>query len=807
MPRFSRFLTRAFAACVLLGVPALLVYLQLVGFTGEWRAKVARALGGPTFSVEIGRLTFHPFEGIVAEKLVLHRRLAPARRLAEIDRMIVSPNLADLLRGRVSIDRLDLENTDVEIPFAEDGVAPDSIHLQGLRAEVWSGNGQVTVSHAECRVEGIHVTLRGHFLMPEIKAPRTKPSTPEHVMARAAVIRKILETLRRIRFSGAPPELDVSLGGDLAYPDSIVADSVTLRSGGVRFEDLSFDRLSLAASYEDRVAHLTNLRIAGKSGTLQIAGSWNAARGTGGADLSGALTLAPLLRLAGQAELAQKISFDHPPAVEASMEVTPGPGGPQISVIGQTSAREFWLKGVRGKSFASRFAWKDGRLYLQDAVLRSRTGSVRAQVLTGRGEFRLKLESDADPTEFLDLFGPKEQAIIGLLKFKDPPRIAVSLDGTRPSLDALAGKGTLSLGRSSMRDSWIDSGKSDFEVVDRSIVYRNLVLAKGDLQATGSFTYDFGRHEVRLDGIRSNLNPTDVLMWVDPRIAATVAVYRFRGPADLRADGIAHMADPRRNDLRIRIDAPGGLAYTLLNRDLLFGPTRATVRLKGQELRADVTQAELMGGVASIEARVSIAPDDPSFHADVSLEEIDFPAMTKLYFGYSKSEGVLSGKYAFDSSLKEPAKMRGTGSIRVEKGQVLSIPVFGPLSVIISQIIPGAGHESARLATADFAIANQEITTENLDIRGAGFELFGDGKVGFPSGKMDLTVRINARGIPGLMLFPVSKLFEYVSTGTVSDPQWLPKVIPREFFNVLGMGKAVPSKEVPPKDAARRLER
>jgi len=34
----------------------------------------------------------------------------------------------------------------------------------------------------------------------------------------------------------------------------------------------------------------------------------------------------------------------------------------------------------------------------------------------------------------------------------------------------------------------------------------------------------------------------------------------------------------------------------------------------------------------------------------------------------------------------------------------------------------------------------------------------------------------------------VSKLLEYVSVGTVSDPQWRPKVIPREFFDVLGMG-------------------
>jgi hypothetical protein len=97
------------------------------------------------------------------------------------------------------------------------------------------------------------------------------------------------------------------------------------------------------------------------------------------------------------------------------------------------------------------------------------------------------------------------------------------------------------------------------------------------------------------------------------------------------------------------------------------------------------------------------------------------------------------------------------------------------------------------------------VHTKNLDIQGAGFELFGDGTVGFPSGKLDMTVRINAKGIPGIVLFPVSKLMEYVSTGTMSDPRWLPKIIPREFFDVLGMGgsEPAPAPKEPGKKPAR----
>jgi hypothetical protein len=76
-------------------------------------------------------------------------------------------------------------------------------------------------------------------------------------------------------------------------------------------------------------------------------------------------------------------------------------------------------------------------------------------------------------------------------------------------------------------------------------------------------------------------------------------------------------------------------------------------------------------------------------------------------------------------------------------------------------------------------VGDEKINTKNLKVEGAGFSLYGYGDIFFVRDKMDMSVRINARGIPGLVLFPVSKLFEYVSTGSVSKPVWRPKIIPR----------------------------
>ncbi|HVE16272.1 MAG TPA: AsmA-like C-terminal region-containing protein, partial [Chthoniobacterales bacterium] len=736
-----------------------------------------------------GKLTFRPFEGIVAEEVQFHRRDTPAQRIARMDRLVVAPNLARLLRGQVVIDQLDLENASVAIPFTDDGVAPDTIRLEGIRAVILNGNGQLTISHAECWLGSIHVTVKGQLLNPDqVSTARRTPPTADHVEKRTNVLRSILQVLHRIQFSAPNPELAISLNGDLMHPEAIGADSVTLETGAVRFDGLQFDRISLAASFEDRTLRVSKLSASAGGSSLLLAGEWSFEDNVGHFDVRGGMDPVPLLSILGRAELAKDIAFQHPPTVEATLDLKSEKARLDLSLIGRIAIDGFRFKSLKARSFNAAFAWKNGQLYVQDAVLESSTGTVRANVLSAPGLFKLSLDSAAVPNEFSDFFGPKERVIIDLLEFKDVPKLKITLSGTRANLDALAGTGTIELGRAGMRGSWIDFAKSDVVIKDRAIIYNDLTIGKGRLRATGSFTYDFGRHEVRLDGIRSNLNPPDVLMWVDPRIAATVAVYRFRSPPDVRADGLAHMVDPTQNDLRVQVDAPGGLAYTLLNRDLILGATEATVWLKGQKVLADVQKSTLYGGRLTVHANVSTDPADPTFSTDVSADHVDFPSLTNLYFGYAKSEGAMSGKYSFKADLKNPSAMRGTGSLRVEDGHVMSIPLFGPLSEVISSIIPGAGHESARLATMDFTIGEQLIRTKNLEIQGPGFELFGDGSIGFPSGDLDLTVRINAKGIPGLVLFPVSKLLEYVSNGTVSEPDWRPKIVPKEFFDILGLG-------------------
>ncbi len=123
--------------------------------------------------------------------------------------------------------------------------------------------------------------------------------------------------------------------------------------------------------------------------------------------------------------------------------------------------------------------------------------------------------------------------------------------------------------------------------------------------------------------------------------------------------------------------------------------------------------------------------------------------------------------------------MEGEGELTVTDGNVFSIPFLGPLSGVLDSIVPGMGHSVARHAATRFSISGGVISTEDFVVQGNGFSMIGNGRLHFLDDKMDFDMRINAQGLPGILLFPVSKLFEYTADQKLSKPVWRLKIVPR----------------------------
>jgi len=211
---------------------------------------------------------------------------------------------------------------------------------------------------------------------------------------------------------------------------------------------------------------------------------------------------------------------------------------------------------------------------------------------------------------------------------------------------------------------------------------------------------------------------------------------------------------------------------------LQFGPVNGSLRFAGRRLNIDIPTARLYGGTVSVRGDLLLQAEEARQQMSVVLDNVDFETLTRLYFNYEDSKGVLDGRYDFSFLNNQPRMMDGQGSLKVEDGNVFAIPVLGPLSLLLTAVIPGAGYQTSRLATCDFTVGRGRIRTSNLNILGQGFTMIGQGTLNFVDDRMDFTMRVNAQGVPGLLLYPMSKLLEYISDGKLSEPKWRMRRLP-----------------------------
>ena len=171
---------------------------------------------------------------------------------------------------------------------------------------------------------------------------------------------------------------------------------------------------------------------------------------------------------------------------------------------------------------------------------------------------------------------------------------------------------------------------------------------------------------------------------------------------------------------------------------------------------------------------ISLARNDPRYHASMTVAHVDFPRLTDLYYGEA-TQGQLKGSYDFTGRGGDPRSMRGTGTLEVTNGDVFAIPIFGPRSGLLITVFAGnLGYSMGRKATSTFSVQEGTIHTDNFEISGKLFSMLGHGDIHFLDDKLDFNVRMNANG-PGVLLTPMYKLFEYTGEGSLKHPDWHPK--------------------------------
>ena len=758
---------------ILAGIPLLLFMARVHGLGDHVRHRVETALAGEFYEVKIHRLLFSLSDGIIAEDLRLIEKNPAHRLLVHAKRITIFPNLSALSRGAIQIDLFQLNRTTIDVPLGNR--EEPRLRLDHVEAKIISPPGQLTLSNANFELCGIHVHAVANFLNPKTFAPHAVAQDGPGKIAQS--IEHIEQILQQIQWEGTPPSLDIQASGDLTNTASLRIDHALFHAGPSHYGDWNFLSIAAELAYANQELTLQQLLLEDNKGQLHASGNADFQERKATLNFLGMCDIGSISRLAfSKNPLSESLWID-PPRLEGTCSVNWANEKPLIHGEAHLDAERFIYRGISMSRFAFGCTYQEGRFLVRDLHLKGDPGSLDADIMIAPHDNRLRLHLNLFPQYLAPAAQGPLETFLSSLNFKDP--MDVTFEGASPQLDPLScsGSGTLHLGASSVRGAWIENLMASFQLQEGALDFKNIFTKIADKSASGECIYDFKNQEIRIPAVQSTVDPITVLMWIDPRIAESLKDYRFHIPPSMQVAGKIGLKDPLKNDLSLEIHAPQGLDYTLIKRNLSFKKVEGTVHINKQDLIITLPHAILFGGNVKLRVNASIAPDNGRYSADVNLDNIDFKSITKLYFDYTTSEGKLSGNYHFSTLAKDDYAMVGQGDLLIKNGNVLAMPIFGPLSVLMNDIYPGLGYQAARQATADFSVHHGIIHTTNLSIQSAEFSMIGSGDIFYLEDHINMKMRLNVKGLPGLVLFPVSKLFEYVWDGSLKNPTWRPKYI------------------------------
>ena len=207
---------------------------------------------------------------------------------------------------------------------------------------------------------------------------------------------------------------------------------------------------------------------------------------------------------------------------------------------------------------------------VRDLRVRHQTGQLRADLFDAPADFRLNIESTISPDAVRPLVSVELNEFLREWQWQRSPAIRLEIRGTDRNPESWQGDGTVALGRSRFRGTWMNSANTRIHFADGALTCDDLHVARDEGTGTGSFTYDFKKHEVRISNIKSSLNPAEAIFWIDPKVSKTVAPYKFRRPPNVTANGVYQFRGGKNTRLEIKVDGANGMDYVFLGKTLPF---------------------------------------------------------------------------------------------------------------------------------------------------------------------------------------------------------------------------------------------
>jgi hypothetical protein len=407
------------------------------------------------------------------------------------------------------------------------------------------------------------------------------------------------------------------------------------------------------------------------------------------------------------------------------------------------------------------------------------------------GLFRLSLTGNADPDEAVSLVGPDVEALIREWEFQsDPPELRLEVnkpDTATPLQLHLVAKATDAVWRGTL----FHQIRAVTTLDGKGLRVRELLASRGPLLLEGSLEFPRTMESCTFT-LNSSFPLPDILPLLGREAMEVIRPIRFQGATEFSASGTVDLSGNHRH----RLTGRAVLKEVIFNW-ILFNQLSGSFILEGQQLELPDIEGRLVEGQLSGELRLQEAfSTGATFYTDLEVRDVDlFELITKAtdqsttpYTGTLNLDLQLQGALHNTPEVMRERTFDGEGRVEIRKGQLFRIPLLLGLSNILSKVVRGFGYASQGDFDADFVINDGKVSSDNIFLGGSFLSIAGDGSYEFNTRKLSGNVKVQLlkEGFMSdalkVLLWPIRTLIEVQLTGTLDNPDWRPRNLPKELF-------------------------
>ena len=781
----SRLIPTALILTLLAGLGWAAVYTYDKGFTKRWRQLIMDELSRRGIEAKMDKLTFDPFEGLVARNVRIFEDEKHRSVLATINNITLDIDLARLVRKEQFLNTIDLRDADISFPIDPKKPDGDRIEISNFSARIQMPDETIDIQKAEFEIGGLIVSLRGALLQPTPDPDAAPDEEPPDTRKHRQFISDMIGEIEKFHVAAGKPRLDVEIFGDLDKPEEIEA-KLELRAAEITRKNYYCDRLEADIEFKYPNILLDRLLIADRFGELHGHAQHSIGGDSISFDVESSIDSHTLLRSILNTREFGEVVFYGPPKLEVEGEYFIGepaePGRPPVKLFGNAACGRFISRSELFEGFHVDFAIDREKMFFRNLLLEHKTGTAEAKILYSGEEEGMRFQATVDLSpKIFSLFIDNRVAkkMIERFDFDRSPNFFIRFEGHGPARDRATWRteGNVSASNFRYNGTPVKSVVTNFELSEDILTFTDFRLDREEGFISGEMAMiDPKKHLASVRGVRGTIDPVPTTRYFAPKVADKLVRYRFAQPPTVTLDGDIATRGSDGHDFTVTFETPGEAGYTFLKKPLPLSAPRGEVRIVDSKLNLDL-DTQLFGGDVHVLGDFNLKKGEKAFDATVTVDKIDFGQLADTYELKTDTEGEFTGNATLSGQIGSFESISAKGAASIFNGNVFAIPVLGPISRLINRMMPEkpqAGYSVANEASAKLQLEDGKLRAEEFQAIAGGFKLKGEGTVDFIADDIDFNMQMNVRGAPGVVLFPVSRLFKYKGEGPISDPRWRP---------------------------------